>query len=230
MRPICSKVLPRRLEYKPFATRCMAFALLLAPIASPSQEVDIRPLPQAHAHNDYYHSRPLLDALDSGFCSVEADIFLVGEALLVAHSQFEIRKDKTLESLYLDPLKDLVRKRGGKIYPNGPAFTLLIDFKNDGNATYAVLRKKLVAYQDILSRVENGISHPGAVQIVISGNRPVEAISRDAVRYVGIDGRLSDLDSTMAAHLMPMISDRWSSHFRWRGEGEFPEGERKKLL
>ena len=26
------------------------------------------PLETAHAHNDYYHDRPLLDALDQGFC------------------------------------------------------------------------------------------------------------------------------------------------------------------
>jgi len=32
------------------------------------------PLIPAHAHNDYLHARPLLDALDHGFCSVEADI------------------------------------------------------------------------------------------------------------------------------------------------------------
>src|SRR5436190_1820266 len=38
---------------------------------------EVRCLPNAHAHNDYLHTRPLLDALDQGFCSVEADIHLV---------------------------------------------------------------------------------------------------------------------------------------------------------
>jgi hypothetical protein len=32
------------------------------------------------------HTRPLLDALDQGFCSVEADIWLSKEGLLVAHT------------------------------------------------------------------------------------------------------------------------------------------------
>src|SRR5688500_5242918 len=41
-----------------------------------------RVLPHAHAHNDYLHDRPLLDALDHGFNSVEADIFLVDGQLL----------------------------------------------------------------------------------------------------------------------------------------------------
>ena len=32
-----------------------------------------------HAHNDYTHHRPLFDALDHGFASVEADIRLNGD-------------------------------------------------------------------------------------------------------------------------------------------------------
>ena len=42
-----------------------------------------RPLWRAHAHNDYEHPRPLLDALDHRFGSVEADIYLVDGQLLV---------------------------------------------------------------------------------------------------------------------------------------------------
>ena len=30
-------------------------------------ETPAKPLGQAHAHNDYYHKRPLLDALSHGF-------------------------------------------------------------------------------------------------------------------------------------------------------------------
>ena len=43
------------------------------------------PLVHAHAHNDYEHKRPLFDALEQGFCSVEADVWLVEGKLLVAH-------------------------------------------------------------------------------------------------------------------------------------------------
>jgi glycerophosphoryl diester phosphodiesterase len=64
---------------------------------------------------------------------------------------------------------------------------------------------------------------------VISGNRPFKSISDDATRRVGIDGRLSDLDSSMPAHLMPLISDRWGAHFQWNGVGTFPADQREKL-
>ena len=39
----------------------------------------------AHAHNDYEHARPLLDALDAGFRSVEADVYYAGGKLAVSH-------------------------------------------------------------------------------------------------------------------------------------------------
>ena len=67
------------------------------------------------------------------------------------------------------------------------------------------------------------------VSVVISGNRPVDLISSQSTRFAAIDGRLTDLDSDVPAHLIPLICDRWPSHFSWRGEGDFPEEERTKL-
>src|SRR5437660_742306 len=67
-----------------------------------------RPLRRAHAHNDYEHPRPLFDALDHRFGSVEADVFLVDGRLLVAHDPTELDPTRTLEALYLDPLAERV--------------------------------------------------------------------------------------------------------------------------
>ncbi len=57
----------------------------------------------------------------------------------------------------------------------------------------------------------------------------METISADQDRLCGIDGRLSDLQTKMPADLMPLISDNWRTHFRWRGEGEMPADEQEKL-
>jgi hypothetical protein len=40
---------------------------------------------------------------------------------------------------------------------------------------------------------------------------------------------LSDLKSLASADLIPMISDNWGSHFKWRGQGPMPASEKKKL-
>lgn len=187
------------------------------------------PLPQAHAHNDYHHERPLLDALAQGFCSVEADIFLVDGKLLVGHLPRELVRERTLESLYLVPLAERVRAHGGRVFPDGPSVTLLIDIKTNGSATWRVLHNSLSQYGEMLTRVENGRVVEGAVTVVVSGDRPFEQVAETSPRYAGLDGRLSDVDTEMPVHLMPLISDHWFRHFRWNGEGPMSEEEREKL-
>jgi hypothetical protein len=187
-----------------------------------------RPLPQAHAHNDYEHERPLLDALDRGFCGVEADIFLAKGELLVAHNFIDVRPERTLEALYLKPLAERIHKNGGKVYPDGPTLTLLIDLKSAGEPTYAALHEVLAKYADILSSTEHGKHTRRAISVVISGNRP-ESLKTQSVRYAGLDGRLSDLDSSLPADVMPMISDNWRLHFKWNGKGPMPDAEKAKL-
>lgn len=197
--------------------------------ADDSARRTVDPRRQAHAHNDYEHQRPLLDALDQGFGSVEADIFLRDGELLVAHTPFQLSPERTLKRLYLEPLRQRISANGGSVHGDGHPFGLLIDIKSDGQATYRVLHEQLSQYHEMLTAVTDGIVHPGPVTAVISGNRPVEAVVADSPRYVGIDGRLSDLESDQPAHVMPLISDHWGRHFRWRGEGDMPIADRQKL-
>ena len=79
----------------------------------------VRALPSAHAHNDYDHRRPLQDALDRGFNSVEADVWLIDGELRVAHDLADAKPGRTLESLYLKPLADRVRENHGQVYKRG---------------------------------------------------------------------------------------------------------------
>jgi hypothetical protein len=194
-----------------------------------AEKKQVTPLPRAHAHNDYEHKRPLLDALEQGFCSVEADVYLVGDELLVGHTTRELRPERTLEKLYLAPLKERVRTNGGRVYDEGTPFHLMIDVKSEAKGTYAAVHKLLARYGEMLSVTRDGKYQPGAVTVVISGNRDQETIARQEVRYVGLDGRPSDLDSEVPAHQMPWISTSWGSVFRWKGEGPMPEAERNKL-
>ncbi|MBK4218158.1 phosphatidylinositol-specific phospholipase C/glycerophosphodiester phosphodiesterase family protein [Paracoccus caeni] len=192
---------------------------------------DVQPLAQAHAHNDYEHERPLLDALDHGFTSVEADIWLVDGELLVAHDEDEITAGKTLQSLYLDPLRQRVGDNDGWVYASGKdmPITLLIDIKSEGVSTYEALDGVLQGYEDILTVFRDGEAEPGAVTAIISGDRPQEVMEQQQVRYAGYDGRMTDLESDMPAAFMPLLSDNWTKVFTWTGEGEMPADERAKL-
>jgi hypothetical protein len=206
-----------------------ATAQVRAQVVGQPAERAAQPLIRAHAHNDYYHPRPLLDALDHGFCSVEADVFLVDGQLLVGHTRWELKPQRTLQALYLDPLRLRIQDNGGRVYRNGPPLTLMIDVKTDAERTYAVLAEVLAGYAEMLTSVRNGVLEERGVTVIVSGNRAEQAVADCALRYVGIDGRLGDLDTQRPSHLMPLISDNWRSHFRWRGQGPMPEQEREKL-
>ncbi|SMF50144.1 phosphatidylinositol-specific phospholipase C/glycerophosphodiester phosphodiesterase family protein [Streptomyces sp. Amel2xC10] len=189
-----------------------------------------RPLWRAHAHNDYEHPRPLLDALDHRFGSVEADIFLVDGELLVAHSADQLDPARTLESLYLAPLAARVRAHHGSVYRgHRQPLQLLVDIKTEGASAYLALDRQLRRYQGLFTTYAHGRVRPGAVTAVVSGDRAARIpLAAQSVRHAFYDGRLADLGTTDAA-FAPLISDNWTLNFGWLGVGAFPEAERRRL-
>jgi len=167
--------------------------------------------------------------LENGFCSVEADIYLVNGQLLVAHERFQTKPEKTLQSLYLDPLRERVKKNGGRVYPGGPECNLLIDIKTDWKTTYPVLRDVLKEYSDILTIFRSDSKTTNAITAIITGNRSREMFAGETERYCALDGELSDLDSNRTADLIPWISSSWSSTFHWNGHGQMPADEKSRL-
>ncbi len=228
---------------QPWPARCVAgvgLVVLLSlslpqPIWSQTSNASNPPNPptaatsRGHAHNDYVHERPLLDALERGFASVEADIFLHEGQLLVGHTRLELRPDRTLEGMYLQPLAEWTDRHAGRVHADDQPLVLLIDIKTDAASTWEALHPLLVKYRPMLSETVDGRFQPRAVTIVISGNRASERILAAQPQLAGIDGRMSDLGGALSSAEMPLVSDAWSKHFRWRGAGPMPIDEQKKL-
>jgi hypothetical protein len=190
---------------------------------------DVIPITRAHAHNDYEHPRPLLDALDQGFCSIEADVFLVNDQLLVAHTLTKVTPERTLTSLYLNPLRERARQNQGHIYPNGPVVWLFIDLKTEAETTYAALTRTLAPFKEVLTHIEDGKIVTNAVWVVVTGNRPRSTIARQNPRWCSYDGLLSDLEQNTPTALVPIVSEQWTKHFRWRGQGTISDADSTKL-
>ncbi|MFJ8801882.1 phosphatidylinositol-specific phospholipase C/glycerophosphodiester phosphodiesterase family protein [Streptomyces sp. NPDC102487] len=190
-----------------------------------------RPLWRAHAHNDFDHPRPLLDALDHRFGSVEADIYLVEGQLLVAHDPVDLDPTRTLESLYLAPLAARVRAQHGSVYRgHRTPLQLLVDIKTEGASTYLELDRQLRRHRHLFTTYAHGRTRPGPVTAVISGDRAARApMEAQTVRHAFYDGRLADLGSAAPASFVPLISDNWTLNFSWLGAGPFPAVERAKL-
>jgi hypothetical protein len=184
------------------------------------------PLPAAHAHNDYEHAKPLMEALSYGFTSIEADVYLIEGELFVSHYFPEPGSRRTLKELYLEPLRARIKENQGQVFA-GDSTTLLltIDIKSKGEATYQVLRKQLAEYASILRFP----GHPGPVSVVLSGNRPIQTVLADQTRMVSIDGRPDDLDKGYPADFMPIMSENYGRVLRWKGEGPIPEEEMNRL-
>ncbi len=199
--------------------------IILLPGPALAEAAAVIPLEQAHSHNDYTRKRPLLDALDLGFCSVEADIFLVDGVILVAHDADKTSPDRTLRGMYLDPLLERVRKNGGRVYPGGPCVTLLIDIKDDAGKTYTALRDTLRDYEEMLTVFTDDATETRAVTVIISGNSPRDLIAAESPRLAGVDGRRGDLDNPSSPHLVPLVSMSWGDAFTWKGRGGMPAEE-----
>lgn len=189
------------------------------------------PIPSAHAHNDYEHNRPLLDALDHGFTSVEADLHLIEGRLYVAHERpKELSRTPLFEDIYLAPLKKRVSDNNGRVYPGyKESFFLMVDFKTNGTDTYKALVEVLRKYADMLSIVDTEDTDIKPITVFISGNRPIQELLDDRPKYAGLDGRPADLKMSYDSSIMPVVSENYWRFLSWRGEGKVNKKELRNL-
>ena len=110
------------------------------------------------------------DALDQGFCSVEADIYLVDGALLVAHNRRDVKPERTLEALYLDPLLARVRVKTAAVSTATalPSHCWWISRPTAYRHTNC-WQKRWREYAEMLTVVRDGQVKPGAVTVVDLG-------------------------------------------------------------
>jgi hypothetical protein len=187
------------------------------------------PLQRAHAGDDHKHPRPLLDALDHGFCSVETEVLLVNGVLVVPDARGNTATERTFQRLYLEPLRERVRRNEGWVHPNRPGFILLLNLKSDPDSIWRLLEPLLIDYRDMLTEFDHDRTKPGAVTILLEGGRPAEFNARIPGRLAAVVGGMKELNGEDSVHFVPMISEDWTRTFTWTGHGTFPEDERTRL-
>lgn len=179
----------------------------------------------AHSHNDYEQATPFWEAYQYGFGSIEADIFLVkgSRELLVAHTPGElIRKRRRLDSLYLIPVVECIRKNAGTPYRDkSKKLQLLIDIKTTAVPTLHKLIETIKRYPEL--------TNTAAVTFVISGNRPPADSFFVYPAYILFDGELNKTYSTKALTKIALMSDDLRRYTLWNGKDSLSEGDRIKL-
>lgn len=171
----------------------------------------------AHSHNDYLHSRPLADALELRFRSVEADVFFRGGDVRVGHDADALVG--TLAALYLDPLRERVAAMGGSVYGDGAPFTLWIDLKEDASALRDGLRALLDAQPGLSIFDEDGV-HEAAITVILTGDAAAKRrLTAQTPRPFARDENSFRLEDAPHTALDPHIAYAldWS---QWVGHGD----------
>jgi hypothetical protein len=190
----------------------------------------VHPVKLGLAENDYSQKRPFLDGLELGFRAFEADIFLTGGRLMVGASVLDLNAKGTFEELYLAPLQRIHQGASDLPAARDEPITLFIDIRSAGRQVYAELKPLLEKYASLLTSVKDDMLQTGFVTVILTGDVPRELIVDENPRLVAIDGHVADIESSAPSHLIPVISVRWASYFRWDGRTTpFLENERKKL-
>lgn len=176
-----------------------------------------------HSHNDYEQQRPFDLAYEHGFGSIEADVWLKDGKLCVAHDAKDINSNKTLASLYLEPLERKLKENKGNIYADKKkSLQLLIDIKSDALTTMEAIVKALEAYPSLIKNKK--------LRFVISGNRPKPEAYSNYPDFIYFDGRPTEEYDKEALKKVGLISENYFKYARWNGQGQISANERAALL
>jgi len=180
-------------------------------------------LPFLHSHNDYEQEKPLLDALNRQFESVEADIWWSKGEVKISH--LGIIYSGSLEELYLKPLQERVEHLGS-VYGDGRPFYLWLDFKENCAELRTGLRVLMNQYEILFKKNQSFVP----VQLILTGN---DTAKRDFF----MDNRdwMITLDQNDFVARPPQNSAyswyslEWRDFFEWDGIGEISIKEKKTL-
>jgi len=194
-----------------------ALLLLLCPITTWGQNT-----PKIHSHNDYIRTAPFWEAYANGLESIEADVILLNGELYVAHENESITPERTLKSLYLDPIQvayDL------KINNRKP-FQLLIDIKTEAYSTMAKIEEAVAPYRQLYS-ARSG--EPPLVTFVISGNRPKVSDYTNYPDHIVFDYQsITEIDE-LPLDKIALISLSFGRFSDWNGKGRLIDSHQEKL-
>jgi alkaline phosphatase len=166
-----------------------------------------------HSHNDYEKPEPFYKAYEHKVASIEADIFARDGRLLVAHTAEETDVNRTLESLYLDPLRKMIEKNGGHVYGDASrSLILLIDLKSRGDETMDELVLHMTKYPSLINC--------STLKIVISGDVPDTSRWSQYPSYIFFDGRPQIQYNINSLKRILMISDSFGRYVRTTSKGE----------
>lgn len=174
-----------------------------------------------HSHNDYLRNVPFWEAFGAGAASIEVDVILQNGELMAAHEQASIRKEHTLTSLYLEPIRKA--RELGMIEEF--EFSLLIDCKTEAYSTLDQIIEDASGFEKMLFSSKN----PTGLKLIISGNRPKTEEYKNYPEWIFFDYQSKMLTSDLPWEKIGMVSLSFRQFSVWNGKGRIVEAEKTKL-
>ncbi|KAJ0124377.1 hypothetical protein J7T55_005715 [Diaporthe amygdali] len=180
-----------------------------------------------HSHNDYWREVPFYSALKAGAVSVEADVWLYNGTLHVGHEQSALTDERTLDSLYIQPILSVLEAQNPNssfvpgatkngVYDTSSTQTLylFVDLKTDGATTFPAVIEALQPLRDAgyLTTFDGTTVTQGPVTVIGTGNTPLNQVQGVAPRDYFWDAPIPFL-STIYANITSDVSPIASTNF-----------------
>ena len=139
-----------------------------------------------HSHNDYNRHPPLFRALRYGAESIEVDVYERRGQVCVAHAPWGVRRGRTLEKIYLDPLRRILAVNGSSVYANGKPVVLYLDFKERPEKVFPALNLILERYRPMFAVFsDTGMVREGPLHVLVEHRIDGNDIYGHAARGAG---------------------------------------------
>lgn len=195
----------------------IALLILVLPVVVNAQPGNYSTL-NAHSHNDYEKEKPFWAAWEEGFGSIEADVFLVNDRIVVAHDTSQLKRNWSFDSLYLKPLAKCIENNKGAVYRDKKkTLQLLIDLKTPADPLLPKLISQIQQYPSL-------VNNP-SLKVVITGSRPAPELYTSFPGWVYFDGELSVSYTDAQLKRIEMLSDNFANYSTWKGAGRISAAE-----
>ena len=117
-----------------------------------------------HSHNDYNRTAPFWEAYSQHCTSIEADVFLHDGEILVAHNREDVSADRSLRTMYIEPIAKVFRENGGRMWEgSSDRLQLMVDLKTS---------ESLPGVLALAEEFPDVFTTPNGVKIVFTGDIP----------------------------------------------------------
>jgi hypothetical protein len=172
---------------------------------------------------------PVYSALSVGCTSIEADVWLINNTLYVGHETSALTTTRTFNSLYIQPLLDILQRENPKTaFVTNPTkngvfdtssdqtLALFVDLKTDGPTTWPAVISELEPLRSAgyLTTFDGTGVTVGPITVIGTGNTPLNLVQPVQQRDYFYDAHLhllSTTESNITAAVSPVASTQFSA-------------------